>query len=63
MADTTWTELIKHKINFLVDSSTLIETINSQKNTDFKKGIYGEGDAAKKIIRTVREYYNNECQS
>jgi len=63
MPDTSWTELIKHKINFLVDSSTLIETINSQKNTDFKKGIYGEGDAAKKIIRTVREYYNNECQS
>ena len=53
MPDTSWIELVDEGINVLVDPDNIVEEFKSLKSSDFKEGIYGNGDAAVKILDAI----------
>lgn len=55
MPDTSWIELVDEGINVLVSAENLVEEFKSLKSSDFKEGIYGDGDAAVKILDAIEE--------
>ena len=57
--ETEWVELIENNFNILVgaDKSKIIETYkNHQFNTNFDINLYGNGTAAKRIIKTLENF-------
>lgn len=59
--ETEWTELVQRGVNELVGSSydaiiqAYVNSLNSQKN-EFKQGLYGDGNTAKKIVEYLKEF-------
>ena len=64
MPDTCWSELIDEKINILCNTKNIINKITKHSFSDkFKHNIYGDGDAAKKIIdiiKTNQDFFTGE---
>ncbi|MDO5718665.1 MAG: UDP-N-acetylglucosamine 2-epimerase (non-hydrolyzing) [Tissierellia bacterium] len=55
MPDTSWIELVDEGINTLVNEDNLYEEFLKISTSNFKEGIYGIGDAAKKIVKIISE--------
>jgi len=53
MPDTGWRELILKNWNTLADENNLYEKTFNTKNTDYPTGIFGDGDAGKKIADLI----------
>jgi UDP-GlcNAc3NAcA epimerase len=50
MPDTGWRELTESGWNKLADGDNLYDTVMKSGRLDYQKGIYGDGDAGKKIV-------------
>ncbi|MFY9283231.1 MAG: UDP-N-acetylglucosamine 2-epimerase (non-hydrolyzing) [Miniphocaeibacter sp.] len=55
MPDTSWRELTDKGINLLAEPNEIYEKIMENNNTKFEKGIYGNGDSAKQIIKILHD--------
>ena len=55
MEDTSWIELVEEGVNTLTDVAHLVEDFQRMTDVRVKEGIYGSGDAAKKIIATAEK--------
>lgn len=61
MEDTGWKELILNGNNVLVNSSNLFVNVMKNKDIDYIDGIYGNGNAASKIVDILkRDFYCKE---
>lgn len=58
MPDTSWIELVEMGVNHLVNGENLYDTYRSMKETKFVEGIYGDGDAAKKIMDIIETKFS-----
>ena len=58
---TEWVELVDHGFNVLVGANKeqLIQEARAvkQKNLNFEKSLYGEGDAGMKIARSLKNHF------
>jgi UDP-N-acetylglucosamine 2-epimerase len=57
MPDTGWKELTDVGINILSKEDKIYENVMNIKKVDYKKNIYGDGNAAKKIISILKNLY------
>lgn len=57
MPDTSWRELTDKGINQLAEPNEVYEKTMKNSNIDFEKGIYGNGDSAKQIIKILYDDY------
>ena len=53
MQDPAWHELVEEQINVLAGDHDLFDLATSLKYANFKKGIYGDGTAGKKIVSLI----------
>lgn len=54
MPDTSWRELTDAGINVLVEPNEIYDAVMRKSEGTFKKGIYGDGTAAKQIIEIIK---------
>lgn len=55
MPDTSWRELVDYKINILSDENSIYDNVMNCKDVEFIPNIYGEGNAAEKIVKILTE--------
>jgi UDP-N-acetylglucosamine 2-epimerase (non-hydrolysing) len=55
MPDTCWIELIDKKINYLVETDTLFDLAIRKPLPIHEKEVYGDGNAARRIVSIVRQ--------
>ncbi len=53
MPDTSWIELVDQGVNLLVNGINLYDSYKSLTETQIEPGIYGNGDAARKIVEIL----------
>ena len=53
MPDTSWRELTDKGINYLAEPNEIYEMTKKENSKNFEKGIYGNGDSAKQIIKIL----------
>ena len=57
MPDTSWRELTDKGINLLAEPKEIFSKAIEDSNVNFEKGIYGNGNSAKLIIKTLYDDY------
>jgi UDP-N-acetylglucosamine 2-epimerase len=57
MPDTGWRELVECGWNKLADGSNLFDAVINSSTGRYIKGIYGDGDAGKKIVDYLTDYF------
>ncbi|MDN5337925.1 MAG: UDP-GlcNAc3NAcA epimerase [Thermotogaceae bacterium] len=58
MPDTGWRELVEAGWNRLASAENLFETVMEERESDYPNNLYGDGNAAKRIVEVIKKWFH-----
>jgi UDP-N-acetylglucosamine 2-epimerase (non-hydrolysing) len=59
MPDTGWRELVEAGWNKLASEENLFDVTMEEDRSEYPSGLYGDGNAARKIVEVIEEWFRN----